>query len=586
MEPVSRAGFVLRTATYALLDKSTWLNQLASRITCGSLNRDRLADGIAADMLRFGQATLQDTAMFKDYDADLVAFGRSALLAETHQQCKDGAANFVRHLLASRDYQPWLQTLAASLTELIPPEVADHPLERVLTALSSQENGEAVLRTGLRNALAGITGGRLLTAPLMAAFKRAVLDTSKYPPTFFGHHAAAWYLRRLLAPDDKCSPTQPVKAWLLASGGDLFRMLYRKKGLIYQRLGFLPAACDINTLFVRSFPGSLKVTADMTPQAVTRLVLKAYVCGQLPAMETSLSTLSTPVGQRFRLQRDSLLTFLRRLPDAEITATPAMPDEIAAVTATLAREVEPDEQRCLDRRHGFALPIKHPMMRGKWAIDPALDRAWEEGMALRVHPAEQDLRLWVPRGVQAWHSAWHYACGARSPSARDDALAQLSALVQDNALSLLALTRLLNPAGIVEAVGQRILSQFDGGQPDRIVYQGLWLQLAKPAVSFEVSPGDGVNVAATLCWQVVGFRPTPRCENTPGEPDGTATLSSTVHIHLRLNQHGVEQHSFTLGPARLVLRKTWRCAVPEPLPELSARPESITPPVNMIGEFD
>lgn len=586
MEPVSRAGFVLCTATYALLDKSAWLNQLASRITRGSLNRERLADSIAADMLRFGEATLQDTATFKDYDADLVVFGRSALLAETHQQFKDGAANFVRHLLASRDYQPWLQTLAASLTELIPPEVADHPLERVLTALSRQENGEAVLRTGLRNALAGVTGGRLLTAPLMSAFKRAILDTGKYPPTFFGHHAAAWYLRRLLAPDDKCSLTQPVKAWLLASGGDLFRTLYRQKGLLYRRLGFQPAACDINTLFVRGFPGSVKATADMTPQAVTRLVLKAYVCGQLPALETALTTLPTSVGQRFRLQRDSLLTFLRRLPDAEITATPAMPDEIAAVTATVAREAEPDEQRCLDKHHGLALPIKHPVMRGKWAVDPAFDRAWDEGMTLRVHPAEKDLRLRVQKGAQAWHSAWHYAGDARSPSSRDDVLAQLSALVQDNALSLLALTRLLNPAGIGEAVGQRILSQFDGGQPDRIVYQGLWLQLAKPAVSFEVSPGEGVNVAATLCWPIVGFGPTPRCENTPGEPDGTATLSSTVHIHLRVNQHGVEQHSFTLGPARLLLRETWRSAVPEPLPELSARPGSISPRVNMIGEFD
>lgn len=63
--------------------------------------------------------------------------------------------------------------------------------------------------------------------------------------------------------------------------------------------------------------------------------------------------------------------------------------------------------------------------------------------------------------LRRWHSDAHVA------------LAQLSALVQDNALGLLAHTRLLNPAGVAEALGQHILSQFDGGQPDRICYQGL-----------------------------------------------------------------------------------------------------------------
>ncbi|RLR17841.1 hypothetical protein D8L93_05965 [Sodalis-like symbiont of Bactericera trigonica] len=161
MEPVSRAGFILRTATHALLDKAAWLNHLASRVTCGSLNCDRLAYGIAADMLRLWEATLHNAPTFQDYDEVLVAFCRSALFAETHQQFKEGAANLVRDLLASRDYQPWLQSLAASLTELILPEVADHPMERVLTTLSRQENGEAILRTGLRNSLAGVTGGQL-----------------------------------------------------------------------------------------------------------------------------------------------------------------------------------------------------------------------------------------------------------------------------------------------------------------------------------------------------------------------------------------------------------------------------------------
>ncbi|WP_041866828.1 hypothetical protein [Sodalis glossinidius] len=419
MEHVSRAGFILRTATYALLDKASWLNHLASRITCGSLNRDRLADGIAADMLRLGKATLHNVPTFKDYDVDLVAFGRSVLFAETHQQFKEGAANFVRHLLASRDYQPWLQSLAASLTELIPPEVADHPLERVLTTLSRQENGEAVLRTGLRNALAGVTSGRLLTALLMSALKRAILDTGKYPPTCFGHHAAAWYLRRLLAPNDKCSPAQPVKAWLLASGGgDLFRTLYRQKGGLNQCLGFQPAASDIGKLFVRGFSGSFKATADMTPQAVTHLVLKAYVCGHLPALEASLAALPTAVGQRFRQLRENLLAFLRRLPDAAITATPSLPDEISTVTATLAREVEPDEHRRLDKRRGFTLPVKHPVMRGKWAINPAFGRAWEQGMALTVQPAERETRLWVQKGLRAWHNAWYCVAGTPTPTSR------------------------------------------------------------------------------------------------------------------------------------------------------------------------
>ncbi|CRL45035.1 hypothetical protein SGGMMB4_02514 [Sodalis glossinidius str. 'morsitans'] len=110
--------------------------------------------------------------------------------------------------------------------------------------------------------------------------------------------------------------------------------------------------------------------------------------------------------------------------------------------------------------------------------------------------------------------------------------------------------------------------------------------MAKPTVSFEVGPGEGVNIAATLCWQIVGFGPTLRCENTPVEPEGSATLSSTVHIQLRVNQHGVEQHRFSLRPTRLLIRETWRCAVPEPLPEMSEQSESVTPLIAMMGVFD
>ncbi|MFT4464668.1 MAG: hypothetical protein ACMX3H_08040 [Sodalis sp. (in: enterobacteria)] len=179
----------------------------------------------------------------------------------------------------------------------------------------------------------------------------------------------------------------------------------------------------------------------MTPAALTRLVLKAYVSGRLPALETPLATLPTSVGQAFRQQRDSILAFIDRLPDAKITATAGLPDEITAVTATLAREIEPDEKRRLDKRRGFPLPVKHPVMRGKWAVDPGFDRAWDEGMALVIHPAEHELRLWVQKGVRAWHSAWQGAGGARPAPSCDDAL------------GLLAVTRLLNPAGIVQALG-------------------------------------------------------------------------------------------------------------------------------------
>ncbi|CAJ0994565.1 hypothetical protein [Sodalis praecaptivus] len=586
MEPVSRAGFVLRTATYALLDKATWLDTLASRISRGSMNQDRLASRLVADMMHLGGAVLHQTPTFRDYDAELVAFGRSALLAETHQQFKDGAANFVRRLLASRDCQPWLQTVAASLTELPPPEVADHPLERVLTALSRQENGEAVLRMGLRNALAGVVGGRLLTAPLMSALKRAILDNGKYPPTFYGHHAAAWYLRRLLAPDDHSPLSPPVSAWLIASGGDLFRSLYRQKGLLYQRLGIQPAASDIGTLFVQGFPCTIKATADMTPAALTRLVLKAYVSGRLPALETSLATLPTSVGQAFRQQRDTLLAFIDRLPDAEITATAGLPDEITAVTAALAREIGPADKRPLDKHCGFPLPVKHPVMRGKWAVDPGFDRAWDEGMTLVIRPAEHELRLWVQKGVRAWHSAWQGAGGANVAPSCDDALARLSALVQGNALGLLAVTRLLNPAGIEQALGQRILSPFDGGQPDRICYQGLWLLSAKPTVSFEVSSEEGVNIDATLSWPIVRYGPRSRCDITPLETGGAATLSSTVQIHLAVTARGIEQPSVTLGPVRLLIREIWRNSVPQAPHAAAALPESGSPLVKMMGEID
>ncbi|CAK8737835.1 hypothetical protein SODG_001564 [Sodalis praecaptivus] len=282
----------------------------------------------------------------------------------------------------------------------------------------------------------------------------------------------------------------------------------------------------------------------MTPAALTRLVLKAYVSGRLPALETSLATLPTSVGQAFRQQRDTLLAFIDRLPDAEITATAGLPDEITAVTAALAREIGPADKRPLDKHCGFPLPVKHPVMRGKWAVDPGFDRAWDEGMTLVIRPAEHELRLWVQKGVRAWHSAWQGAGGANVAPSCDDALARLSALVQGNALGLLAVTRLLNPAGIEQALGQRILSPFDGGQPDRICYQGLWLLSAKPTVSFEVSSEEGVNIDATLSWPIVRYGPRSRCDITPLEtgsgnavqyrtdtPGGDSTRNRTTQRH-------------------------------------------------------
>ncbi|KYP95423.1 hypothetical protein BG74_08995 [Sodalis-like endosymbiont of Proechinophthirus fluctus] len=67
--------------------------------------------------------------MFGNYEAELVAFGHSALLDETHQQLKDSTANFVRRFLASCDCKPWLQTVAASITKLLPSEVENYSIE-------------------------------------------------------------------------------------------------------------------------------------------------------------------------------------------------------------------------------------------------------------------------------------------------------------------------------------------------------------------------------------------------------------------------------------------------------------------------
>ncbi|MFT4464667.1 MAG: hypothetical protein ACMX3H_08035 [Sodalis sp. (in: enterobacteria)] len=49
-----------------------------------------------------------------------------------------------------------------------------------------------------------------------------------------------------------------------------------------------------------------------------------------------------------------------------------------------------------------------------------------------------------------------------------------------------------------------------------------------------MSPGDGVNIDATLSWPIVHYGPRSRCDITLLETGGTATLSSTVHIHLEV----------------------------------------------------
>ncbi|WP_413737163.1 hypothetical protein ACL2XP_03395 [Sodalis sp. RH21] len=560
MNSVSLPKFGASIAAYSILDKSNILNGLAKRTTGGSVTRNVLAKKIITDTVSLAQNLAVSNRMLGKRSASIVNQGRSVLFGNTRRQVEDGVAPLVELILQSKGQGEFAQKMASGVARYLGPLLLqDHALERVLVALKQQDGGENVLKLALDNALSGFFGGKIVSATFMSALKRAILNRPEYQPTSPLHHMAAWKLHQSLTSDPGSLPPPPFGLQTIeAIAGKmpgLVTSVCRQLDNLQNLLQLPLSEKELSTVYTECWPSDLAVTENITPKDFARIVMMAHATDQNVILDMNVAKLPAGVREPLRQQCKNIRTFISRLPAPEIKVAQNWSGGIESISANHAIN-HPPSSKLVDFMHAdFRVPVHHPAEIASYFADGAFINAFKAGIDLKVDNAHQSYGRWIlGMGNQVIsHANNIFGSQHGLTHAQLRQLAQLSEIVDNNAMSLMALSRYLIPESITQSVQKQVLGQFTYRQPDMVLANDIWMKIEKPEVGFVVSKQNGVDIDITLKWPVSAYGKTPQALKTLGHNQGN--ISSTVKIHMLFNEKGLEKQEMNVSDTHISLRE-------------------------------
>ncbi|HEY0211746.1 hypothetical protein [Acerihabitans sp.] len=561
MNNVSIPKFGIQALTYRILDRWKTVNGLVNRISGGSINRDVLARKIISNTLSLGQEYIVTNQMLGKRSAEIVSLGRSVLFDNTLHQVNDGIAPLVELILQSKGQGALAQKLASGIAQCIGPVLLqDHALERVLVALTEQRGGENVLKMALYNALAGYTGGKIISAIFMSALKRAILDRLEYKPTSPLHHVVAWKLHQSLTTDPGSLPPPPAGVGsldiLMENTPDIVTGICRKLDYLQTLLGMPYSETNLSKVFPECWPSDISVAKDMSNKDFAAVVIKAYATGYGSVLDKEIAAL--PAGPRasFQQQCQNIRKFLSRFSAQDISVAQDWLGGLVSVSVNYAKTYAPSPMLVDFVTNRFRAPVHHPQEIDAYFADGAFVNALRTGIDLKVDNSQQSYVRWAAEmGNQFISQAKNIRDNQpRLTHAQQRQLGQLSEIVDHNPMSLMALTRYLVPESIAQSVQEEVFSQFTRRRPDLILADNIWMQVKQPNVSFVVSKDNGVNIDITLKWPISALGKAVDALETSESNQGH--IISTVKVQLSLNDKGVEKQKISISDTRIFLKGT------------------------------
>jgi len=559
MNNMAIAKFRLRVLTYHCMDSNSIFNALTKCITLGSITRDKLAKNIISDTFTLTQHYIINNKSLGKRSAEIVNQGRSALFNNTKEQAENGLGSWVDLILQSRGQSGLVRKIATGITDYIGPTIIqDHSVERVLAALTKFDGGENVLRLALDNVFTGVTGGKMISATFMSALKRAILDRPEFRQSSHLHDMAAWKLYQALAPESSTLPPPPTGLqtldFVVTQAPKMVTSAFQQIDNIQQYLQLPYSEKDLSAVFTEWWPDNLAVAEDISPKDFARVVLMGHATEQSAIVNQNINAL--PKGIRETLQQDaaSIGSFLTRLPTPKIKVAQNWSGNIEAVSVQLASAHPPSAQLQNYIDTEFRVPVHHPQEVNTLVVDSEFIKSLDKGINLKIDNTYLNYytRL-INMGSQFLAQAktsWMGETGLSPLKQRQ--LEQLSSLVDNNPMSLLALSRYLIPESINPGVQEQIFDQFKHQPPDLICVDNIWMKVGKPDISFTVSKRQGVDIAIDLKWPVVKFG--NAVDTISAANPQQSYLSSTINVHMLFNKNGLEKERLTISDTHLLLQ--------------------------------
>lgn len=560
MHNVSMPKFGCQIAVYKVLDKRDILNNLAKRVTAGAVSRDTLAQKIISNTVSVAQQYAINNKVLGKRSAEISHQGRSVLFNNTFEQVKNGVGPLVELILKSKGQSAFAQRTAAGIAQWLGPKMLqDHALERVLVALKEREGGENALKMALDNALTGVFGGKIISNTFMSALKRAILDRKEFKPNSPFHEYAAWKLHQHISPDPSLLSGPPrgwqtIEAIVDTLPGFVTKVCAQLDNI--QDLLHIPRREQkLSTVITECWPSDLAVTGDIANKDFARIVLMAHETGQQNILDDYIACLPEGVRDLLQQQCATIRDLLAKIPEPEVNVVQNWSGGIESVSVNHDIEHSPTPKLADYINNRFRTPVHHPEEIAAYFADGAFINAFRQGIDLKVDNSHQSYARWAAElGSQVISQAknvWGNQKGITSAQQRQ--LKQLSDLVDNSPLNLMALSRYLIPESIIQSAQTEIFKQFTRKSPDLVWSDGLWMKVGEPEVSFAVSKKEGVNIAATLKWPVTAFGKTPDALET--SQNQRCNITSTVNINMLFNQKGLEKQQMTISNTHIALRE-------------------------------
>ncbi len=616
MKRVSIPRFATQFITYAMMDKNRVFNGIVKRISAGKVTRDRLAKSIISNTLSLGQQHVSSHQMLGRRSAEIVNQVRSVLFDNTQQQIKDGIAPLIEVILKSKGQGEFAQKMAAGIAQFVGPSLLqNNALERVLVALTEQNGGENALKLALDNALGGVTGGKIVSATFMSALKRAILDNPDYKPTSYLHHVIAWKLHQSLATDPTTLPPSPMGLQTVETIAGkipgLVTAVCRQLDTLQKFLQLPLSEKELSSVFTECWPSDLTVSDATSSKEFIKLAMMAHATDQHHVLDNSIALLSKSSekrGNAFQRQYAEIKNFLAKMPTSEIKVTQNWSGEIEAISTHHVKEHNPSSRLEDFMASAFRVSVHHPEAVNAYFTDSAFIEAFKSGIDLNIDNSHQSYSRWVSGFGNQLLSQAKQICGGQPGLSGTQLrqLGQLSDMVDNNPLSLLALTRYLNPTNIINAVQYEVFNQFLrptsqaalASEPVIIGADKLWMSVGKPEVGFTVNKKNGVNIAIAVQWpvsefstqqddvrrghnMVVGENASPTAEAghrsniMASSYQKGGHISTELNVNMQFNERGLDKQTMSIGSTTISLREQLTFAPPQLLTGATAKPISV-----------
>ncbi|CAJ0996815.1 hypothetical protein SODG_002066 [Sodalis praecaptivus] len=559
MNNAAIAKFGLRVLTYKCIDSNNKFNALAKYISQGAITRDKLAKRIISDTVSLAQHYVVANQSLGKRSAEIVNQGRSALFDNTRAQVEKGLAPLVDVILQSKGQGELARKIAAGITQYLGPAlIQDHGVERVLGALTKYEGGENVLRLALENVFSGCFGGKMISATFMSALKRAIVDRPEYREGTRLYDMAAWKLYEALAPDPSQLPPPPTGLrtieYLATQVPSMVTSVCQHLNTIQQYLQLPYNEQELSTVFTECWPSDLAVPVDISTKNFARVVMMGHATGQSAIVNQNIDALPKDIRQTLHQEAATIRTLLTRLPTPEIKVAQNWSGDIEVVSVqhTSAHPPSAQMQTFIDTQ--FRVPVHHPQEVNALVADGEFIKSLDKGINLKIDNSHLSYGRWLSdmgsQFIAQAKNSWMGQTGLSPLKQRQ--LEQLSQMVDNNPMSLLALSRYLIPESISARVQEQVFNQFEHQPPNLICVDKMWMKVGKPEVNFEVSKRQGVDIAIGLKWPVAEFG--DAVETLSPSLAQQSHLSSTINVNILFNKHGVEKERMTLSDTHILLQ--------------------------------